>query len=269
MASKKAKAYDQIIERIFFRHYKEGEREVLWHRDEITEVSNELGIPEPKNLGDVPYSFRYRAALPPSVQERAPEGTSWVIRSVGRSRYKFVASVVQEILPTPLLAVTKVPDSTPGLIARHSKGDEQALLVRLRYNRLIDIFTGVTCYSLQNHLRTTIDGAIQVETDEIYVGVDRRGVHYVFPIQAKGGKDKLNVVQIEQDFAVCAQKFTGLTARPIAAQFMAGDVIALFEFEYEETEGVRIAAERHYKLVPNHDLSDEELATYRERLLGT
>lgn len=35
--------------------------------------------------------------------------------------------------------------------------DEQALLTRARYNRLIDVFTGLTCYSVQNHLRTTVN----------------------------------------------------------------------------------------------------------------
>jgi hypothetical protein len=30
-------------------------------------------------------------------------------------------------------------------------------------NRIIDIFTGVTCYSLQNHLRTTLTDIGQVE----------------------------------------------------------------------------------------------------------
>ena len=41
--------------------------------------------------------------------------------------------------------------------------------------------------ALQNHLRTTVAGMGQVETDEIYVGVDRSGSHYVVPVQAKGG----------------------------------------------------------------------------------
>jgi hypothetical protein len=267
MAPRKAKPknYDQIIEKIFFKHYKEGDVEVAWDRDEIGTAAAELGIPAPKNFGDVPYSFRYRAALPDSIKSKAPEGATWVIRSVGRSRYKFVASVIQEIVPNPLLTVTKVPDSTPGLVAKYSKGDEQALLVRLRYNRLLDVFTGVTCYSLQNHLRTTVEDMGQVETDEIYVGVDRRGAHYVFPVQAKGGKDRQNVVQIEQDLAVCAEKFPKLIARAIAAQFMTDDVIALFAFEDTE-EGVRIAAESHYKLVPHAEITDEELASYRERL---
>lgn len=257
--------YTQIIEHIFFSHCTEGAREVEWEREEIVSASDALGFPRPDNLGDVIYSFRYRTALPESIKAKAPEGLAWVIRPAGRSRYKFVATAVQEIMPTALLAVTKVPDSTPGLVAKYSKGDEQALLVRVRYNRLLDIFTGVTCYSLQNHLRTTVEGMGQVETDEVYVGVDRRGAHYVFPVQAKGGRDRINIVQIEQDFAVCAEKFPGLIPRAIAAQFMADDVIALFEFE-ESAEGAKIAAERHYKLVPYGEITDEELAAYKERL---
>ena len=86
---------------------------------------------------------------------------------------------------------TKIPDATPGIIIKYTQGDEQALLAKIRYNRLIDIFTGVTCYSLQNHLRTTVTGIGQIETDELYIGVDRRGAQYIFPVQAKGGKDQL------------------------------------------------------------------------------
>ena len=104
------------------------------------------------------------------------------------------------------MAVTKIPDSTPGVIIKYALDDEQSLLAKIRYNRLIDIFTGVTCYSLQNHLRTTAPGIGQVETDEIYIGIDKRGVHYVFPVQAKSGSGKIGTVQIRQDYAVCAAK---------------------------------------------------------------
>ena len=162
------------------------------------------------------------------------------------------------------MAVTKVPDSTPGVVVKYAFDDEQALLAKVRYNRLVDIFTGITCYSLQNHLRTTTPEMGQVETDEIYIGIDKKGAHYVFPIQAKGGHDKLNVVQIEQDFAVCTAKFPLLICRPIAVQFMAGEVIALFEFE-EGENGVSISAEKHYKLVPPKEVTDEDLNTYRQR----
>jgi len=129
---------------------------------------------------------------------------------------------------------------------------------------LIDIFTGLTCYSLQNHLRTTVPDMGQVETDEIYIGIDKRGAHYVIPVQAKGGTDKIGIVQIEQDFAVCERKFPGLICRSIAAQFMEEDLIALFECERTE-EGIRVSIEKHYRLVNPENLSAEELESYRKR----
>lgn len=257
--------YTQIIERVFLSHYKKGAREVHFDRQDIVHAASELGIELPKNLGDVVYSFRYRAALPRSVRARAPKGHEWMIRPAGRSRYCFVARVLTVIVPSEMMAETKVPDSTPGLIAMYALTDEQALLARLRYNRLIDVFTGVTCYSLQSHLRTSVPNVGQAETDELYIGVDRKGAHYVFPVQAKGGKDTVSVVQIEQDLAICEAKFPSLICRPIAAQFMADDLIALFEFEQGHT-GVGICAEKHYRLVPPEDLTEDDLSAYRARL---
>lgn len=102
----------------------------------------------------------------------------------------------------------------------------------------------------------------QIETDEVYVGIDRAGAHYVIPVRAKGGRDKLNVVQIEQDIAMCAVKFPGLVCRPLGAQFSAGGTIVLFEFEMTG-EGMRIRSERHYQLVPPNDLTPEELRSYQ------
>lgn len=169
-------------------------------------------------------------------------------------------------MPNENVAITKVPDDTPDVVAKYSFSDEQALLATVRYHRLVDIFTGVTCYSLQNHLRTTVPGMGQVETDEIYVGIDRKGVHYVFPTPAKGGKDELGLVQIEQDFAICAHKLPALVCRPLGAQFMADDVIVLFEFE-NSAEGISIATEKHYRLVPFEEVTEEELAAYRARVV--
>lgn len=266
--SKDAKSpnrYAQIIEHIFLNHYAEGATEVCFERKEIESVAQELNINLPKNLGDVVYSFRYRVALPESIRSRITEGRQWIIRPAGRSRYCFVQVAEQNIAPTLMKAETKVPDATPGLVAMYSLNDEQALLAKLRYNRLIDIFTGIACYSLQNHLRTFLAGIGQVETDEIYVGVDKKGRHYVFPVQAKGGTDKLNVVQIEQDFALCASKFPDLICRPVAAQFMESNLIALFEFE-SSPDGVKIAEEEHYRLVTTDEITPEVLRAYQGRL---
>jgi hypothetical protein len=256
--------YQRIIEQIFRDHHRTGDREVEFTREELVRVAEELDIPLPKNLGDVIYSFRYRAALPEAIIATAPSGEEWIIRSVGRSLYRFVLVSTITLAPNPTYSETKVLDATPGIIARYALSDEQALLAKLRYNRLVDVFTGVTCYSLQSHLRSAVKGVGQVETDEIYIGVDRRGALFVFPVQAKGGNDRLSIVQIEQDFALCAAKFPRLLCRPIAAQFMKGEVIALFEFEQTD-KGVRIAGERHYRLVPPDDLTDEDLRVYNSR----
>lgn len=69
---------------------------------------------------------------------------------------------------------------------------------------------------------------------------------------------------MEQDIAVCARHFPQLTCRPLAAQFMPGGIIALFELE-QGPDALRIAAERHYQLVPPGELTETELAAYRHR----
>ena len=97
----------------------------------------------------------------------------------------------------------------------------------------------------------------QVETDEIYVGVDRFGVHYVIPVQAKGGNDKLNVVQIEQDIALAAEKFPDLICRAIGAHFMDEGVIALYEFDNSD-KGITVRSEKHYTLVAPDALTAED-----------
>jgi hypothetical protein len=227
--------------------------------------ANNLGIDLPKNIGDLIYSFRYRAALPESIQSAAGKGKVWIIRSAGRGKYRFDLVPDRPLVPNDNLSTTKVPDSTPGVIAKYALSDEQAILAKVRYNRLVDIFTGVACYSLQSHLRTTVPGMGQVETDELYVGVDKKGIHYIFPVQAKGGADRLSIVQIEQDFALCASKFPSLICRPVAAQFMQDKVIAMFEFE-QAAEGITVCCEKHYKLVPPEEVTEADLDAYRTRM---
>jgi hypothetical protein len=77
----------------------------------------------------------------------------------------------------------------------------------------------------------------------------------------------LGIVQIEQDFAVCAHRYPTLICRPIAVQFMAENVIAIFEFA-QNADGVGVYSEKHYKLVPPEDVTDEDRLTYREKSEG-
>lgn len=257
-----ANRYTRILERIFFAHHKKGATNVAFRREEIEEAATALGIKLPKNLGDLIYSFRFRTEMPESIRATAKDGKSWVIKLAGKAAYAFQLERQWTIEPNAGLIRIKIPDATPGIIARYALNDEQSLLALVRYNRLVDIFTGVASYSLQNHLRTTVAGLGQVEVDELYVGLDRCGAHYVFPLQAKGGRDRMSTVQIEQDIALCAEKFPNLTCRPLGTQFLPDGGIALMEFAHTE-DGLRLTAERHYALVPKDGLTDEDLETYR------
>lgn len=255
-------AYSQIVESIFREKYAKGMKEVDFERKDISLHAERLHLDVPKNLGDVVYSFRYRRDLPDAITQEAPKGETWIIRGLGKAKYRFALVPLAPIVPNEQLVLTKVPDATPQIILRYALNDEQALLAIIRHSRLVDIFTQTACYSLQNHLRTTVEKIGQIETDEVYIGVDRRGAQYVFPIQAKGGRDKIGIVQVEQDMAMCEEKFPHLICRPIAAQFMTGGVIALFAFEQSKGELPKIELEKHYKLIPSEELSEEELQSY-------
>lgn len=263
IVGKKDNRYDQIIERVFFAHYRKGITEFEFNREEFELFSKELNIKLPKNLGDIVYSYRYRNSLPEKINALLEKGEEWIIRSAGRGKYRFSKSTLGRIVPNLRLSKIKVLDATPEIIRRYALNDEQALLAILRYNRLIDIFLEITCYPLQSHLRTTVPGMGQVETDELYIGLNKKGAQYVVPVQAKGKADLLGVVQIEQDFAICESKFPGLVCRPIAAQFIEDDLIALFEFEKNDGE-IAIKEEKHYRIVANSDLSDDEIKNYNQ-----
>jgi hypothetical protein len=262
---KEPAAYVAIIEKIFFDHFKQGRSDFEFERDEIASAATELGVTFPKNLGDVVYTFRYRKRLPERILAAQPKDKHWLILGAGAARYRFRLSNLAYIEPAKGLLVRKIPDATPEIITRYAFGDEQALLAKIRYNRLVDIFLGITAYSLQNHLRTTIPNYGQIEIDELYVGIDARGAQYVVPVQAKGGKDTLGVIQTIQDTVFCQSevRYAHSIARPVSAQFMAGDIIALFELNFDGDD-VSIVQERHYRLTGAAEISDKDLRAYRK-----
>ena len=216
--------YQALIERIFLNHWKEGDTEFEFMREELEKGAEALGFASVKNIGDVPYSFRYRNKLPQSILDTQPEGREWIIVGAGKARYRFKLVKETRVVPRDDLVRIAIPDATPELIRAYALDDEQALLAIVRYNRLIDTFLGLTTYSLQNHLRTTVEGIGQIEIDELYIGLDKRGCHYVIPVQAKGGKDQIGIVQTTQDITFVEQKFPGMRCRAIAAQFMEGGI---------------------------------------------
>jgi hypothetical protein len=256
--------YEAVILAVFKNHFRKGVKEFEFQRAEIETVAGKLGIKLPKNLGDLICSFRYRRGLPDEVLATAPPGLEWTVEPAGRAQYRFRLSGKNRIVPRDDLVAVKIPDSTPEIIAAYALSDEQALLAKIRYNRLVDVFLGIATYSLQDHLRTPVKEMGQIEIDEVYVGVNRNGQQFVVPVQAKGGSDRLAVIQTKQYIACCREKFPCLTCRPVSAQFMAGDVIAMFELTIEGDQ-VKVLEEKHYRLVPSDQIQVEDLELYSSR----
>ncbi len=260
----KVSRYVKIIEAVFRRYWKKGKTEFTFERGDLEQVCEKLKIDVPKNLGDVIYTFRYRKDLPKSILATQPADRGWLILGDGDARYRFRLNKLTHIRPTNGLLVRKVPDATPEIITRYALTDEQALLAKVRYNRLIDIFLGITASSLQNHLRTKIPNYGQIEIDELYVGIDSRGAQYIVPVQAKSGEDMLGAIQTIQDITFCqtAEKYSDCIPRAVSAQFLPDLTIALFETNFDGDE-VSIVRERHYKLTESDNISSTELKVYR------
>lgn len=255
--------YGLIIEKVFADGYKGNGAPFEFSRTELDRVADELGIDRVKNLGDLVYSFRYRVNLPESIVNTAAKGLEWLIHGAGKGVYRFELGVINNIEPRSDLVTIKIPDATPEIIGAYALNDEQALLAKVRYNRLIDVFLGVTAFSLQNHLRTTVASVGQIEIDEIYIAVDRHGRQFVIPVQAKGGHDRHGAVQTQQDIAYCAEqkKLKNLICRAVSAQFLASDHIAMFELTVVDGS-VKVVDEKHYQLVPASSITAADLATY-------
>ena len=166
-------------------------------------------------------------------------------------------------MPSFGLQAIKLPDATPELIRAYTLGDEQALLAIIRYNRLVEIFLGISTYSLQNHLRTSVGGIGQIEIDELYAGIDKHGCHYIIPIQAKRGKDQISIVQTIQDVGFVEEKFPGLRCRAVAVQFIDEHTIALFELKLQKDEIV-VVDEKHYTLVSRDKLDKTSVIDYQD-----
>lgn len=255
--------YEQIIEWVFEKHYEAGKVRVPFNREELVEASQALNLERIRNLGDIPYSFRFRRNLPESIQKMAPDGSEWIIVGVGVSEYQFRLASPGKIEPNPNYKPIKVPDATPEIVRHYAPGtDEQALLTRARYNRLVDLFTGLTCYSIQNHLRTTVENIGQLEVDEIYIGVNKRGTHFVLPCQAKSPGDKFGIVQVMQDIALCEERYPNTICKPIALQFLGESSVGILELTVVEENDIlklNIIDEKHYVLVPRSEISEKKL----------
>jgi len=258
--------YDSIMSWIFERKHRKGAKEVAFGREDLLAASQALGIDVPKNLGDIVYTYRYRKPLPETIRSATHGREGWILVPRGTARYALVIHPQGGIIQVPEgLCATLIPDSTPEIVAENELSDEQALLARVRYNRLVDVFTGVTSYSLQNHYRTALPDIGQVEVDALYVGVDKEGRQYFLPVEAKGPRDRLSVVQIGQSIGCWKAKFRRLICRPLAACGLSDGSIVMFEFNVtHEWEQIGYRDVKRYRLVPATDVPQKQRNPHEE-----
>lgn len=253
--------YVALIEAVFLARYRPGDSEVSFGREEIVSTAKSLGIELPKKLDDVVAAFCYRVPLPATIAKTAPRTMTWTIKGVGRSRYRFVQVKPCRIKPDEFMMPIKILAATSEILLSNAFDDEQALLSKIRYNRLVDLFLEMTTHSLQNHLRTTVEGIGQIEIDELYVGINKRGRQFVVPVQAKTRKGRYGGVQTEQNIAFCRERFPAMICRPVSVHALDDNRIVFFELAMDNG-GICIVDQKHYILVPSSDIFPADLERY-------
>lgn len=239
--------YDRVVSEIFRRHDGANQDEFEFERDEIAEILAEWGETV-RNLGDIVYSYRSgRMLLPESIASTG----NWVIEGRGKGRYALrrLARSPYIDFPEDLQAID-ILDATPDIILRFGAKDEQGLLARVRYNRLVDTFLRVTAYHLQGHVRASVSDGSQVEIDDLYLGVDKDGKQYVTPVEGKTAGESLGVIQVVSLNTFAKEKYPDLTLRPIAVKEWHDGTLFFAEFNNTlDSDEISVVEFRRYRLV--------------------
>ncbi len=236
--------YDEIIEHIFDLawHANPDATEYSFSLSEVRQVARDLKL-EQGNYPDIKYTYSGRRSLPASILGRG----NWAIVGTGKGKYKFLRLNRPPYVEIPAdLKVTRILDSTPQIVLKYQGSDEQSMLARVRYNRLVDTFTGLTAYHLQSHLRATARGFGQVEVDDLYIGVDMDGNGYIIPLEAKseGDREQIGVVQIAQMIRYVQKQFPDLKVRPIGVKATKGTYLFV---EFNVTDDPDLLASANYR----------------------
>lgn len=246
MKSPSINAYGAVISGVFRKRWRRGLQDVPFTKDDLIAEADSLGI-KVKNVADILYTFRSRREMPAELLEKG----NWVIESRGPGKYSFVHFTGSKtILIDPHLKVYPIPYAVPEIVAANLATDEQGLLTVVRYNRVLDVFTGIACFHLQSHVRTQIAGHGQVEVDDLYVGVNKDGEGFVLPVEGKDAGEPLGVDKAVSLTLFAKAKHPKLRCRPIAVIREAENQITCVEFEPAESlPRVSVLDIRRYRLI--------------------
>jgi hypothetical protein len=241
--------YDEVLVKVFFHHYYEGETYLRFSKDELAEACKACGVTV-KNIPDIIYTYRARRVLPESIRKTG----HWAIEPAGRGFYAFrlLQNSPHFNIPFQDFTPINVYNALPELVETLLRNDEQSLLTRILYNRLVDIFTGLTCFHIQNHYRSFVNDVGEVELDALYAGVDKKGQLYILPIEAKSQSESemIGRVQISQMAKLVRQDFAHLNRRILAVKHLRDGTIAVVEFDDQvEPDDFSIVAVSRFRLI--------------------
>jgi hypothetical protein len=242
--------YDRLLTSLFEAKWKAGLSELLFTKDEMIDAAERLGL-RLKNLADVIYTYRSRRIMPKEILKSG----NWVIAARGSGLYAFVKIAGETTVTIPdTLKIYPVPYAVPEIVAQNLARDEQGMLTMVRYNRILDVFSGLACFHLQSHIRTQLPGHGQVEVDELYVGVDKDGQGFVLPVEAKEEGERLGLDKAVALTLFARARFPKLVCRPVGIIRRGLHLFDCIEFEpAEELSKVVVLEMRRYRLVTNED----------------
>jgi hypothetical protein len=256
-----ARNRNEVMQRVFSKYYTEGASEVPFSMNDIREAIEAVAKARPNykelNVADVRYQYTSgRQPLPETISKKGP----WMIVGRGKARYAFVRLTTSPHIEIQAdLATVLLPDATPEIVLEYAGTDEQGLLAKVHYNRLIDTFLKLTCYHLQNHWRTSIKGKGQCEIDDLYVGVDMNGRQYVIPIEAKCAGERISKTQVAQMIDFARDRYPKLTIRAVGVQELKDNSLVLLEFPpAEHPDQISIKEIRRYRLAEMREILSSE-----------
>jgi hypothetical protein len=241
--------YDSVILEVFQRHYRKGQARLVFRKDELAEVCQKYAITV-RNIPDIIYTYRARRVLPAKILATG----HWAIEPAGRGAYAFrlLQNTPHFEIPFGDYAPVEIYNAIPEVVEGLLRKDEQSLLTVILYNRLVDVFTGLTSFHIQNHYRSFVTGMGEVELDALYVGVDKTGALFVLPVEAKSQSENemLNRIQVSQMSKLVRQDFAQLRRRILAVKSLADGTIAMVEFDdHEEPDDFGIVSVSRFRLI--------------------